>query len=176
MLQKKLLQACLVVFLFSLTNFVLAQDIKVAVKLAKMEAKKTNEKDGDELYFSIVEYSSRAAPTLDRIPMFPTNWLSKNLDNLQDVILWQGTLSTSQSVLLVLSLIEQDVPPWDNDDHIGSVQVKLANKDDKLQVEWGQPQYRDQPKVVQADLAVPRFEMFGAGARYVTLFKIDVEK
>lgn len=176
MLSKRLLSSCFVLMLLCLGGSVFAQDVKVTIKLDKIEAKKTNEKNGDELYFSTIEYSSRNTPTINRVPIFPTHWLSKDLDKLHNVVLWQGTLHTSESVLLVLSLIEQDLPPWDVDDHIGSVQVKMANKEGELQVQWGQPHYRDQPKVVQPDLAVPHFEMFGAGTRYVTIFKLDVEK
>lgn len=173
MLFKKLLVFTFII----LASFgVAAKDLKVAVKLIKIDAVKTSETLGDELYYSITEYSSDATPKLSRVPMFPLNWLSKQLPTIGEVVLWQGTIKEKDSVLLILTLLEQDNPPWNSDDHIGSVQVKLGNKNGKLISQWGQPTFKDQPKVEQPDSKVPKFLLFGENSQYVTIYKIEVIK
>lgn len=187
MLQLTIKRILFVAAIIFASNGVFAQDkgsqvavkqdkgLQLTVKLAQLSATKTSEKS-DELYFSITQYSSQTVPAINRVPMFPLHWRTKDLATLKDITLWEGTLKNDESVLLVLTLLEQDVPPWDADDHIGSAQVRLANKNGKLTSEWGMPHFKDQPKVVQKDAKVPKFEMFGADSQYVTVFKIETGK
>jgi hypothetical protein len=161
--------------LFACTS-VMAKDLNVVVKLMQIDAKKYSEKAGDELYFSMTEYSSNSVPTITRVPGLPKHWISKELPDVKNVTLWEGKLQDNESVLLILTLLEQDVPPWDADDHIGSTQVKILNKNGMLQTQWGLPQFRDQPKVQQPDPSVPKFMMFGANSEYVTLFRVELKK
>ncbi len=174
MLNKKLLMSLLGIGILAFSFNCSAKNIKLAVKLTKIQALKTTEAAGDEVYFSIAEYSSKSIPKLSREPMFPLHWLSKELPQISDVVLWQGELAENDSVLLIMSLLEQDLEPWNSDDHIGSAQVKIANKNGKLVSKWGQPHFNDQPRVQQPDVAVPKFIMYGDGGKYVTVFKVEV--
>lgn len=151
----------------------LAKDLEVSINLLTIEALKTSERLGDEVYFSVTEYSSKSTPKLFRVPMFPLHWLSRELPQVKNVNLWTGELKEEESVLLILSLIEQDLEPWNVDDHLGSVQVKLANKKGKIVAQWGQPKFSDQPKVEQPDTKVPKFIMFGEASKYVTVFQVE---
>lgn len=162
-----------VLLLTFMCNGVYAKTLQVAVKLMNIEARKMSEADGDELYFSVTEYSSTAVPVISRIPHFPTYWLAKQLPAVKDVSLWEGTIKDSESVLLIFTLLEQDLPPWNSDDHIGSVQVKLTNQDGILKSKWGKPSFKDQPKIIQSEVGVPKFTLFGNNSEYALLFKVE---
>jgi len=174
MLNRKLL-ALLSALVLTFASFsAISKDSKVLVKLTKIESIKTTEKRGDELYFSISEYYNNEAPKLFRIPMFPLHWLSKELPSLKDIKLWEGSIANNQSVLLVLSLLEQDLEPWNSDDHIGSVQIKIINTKGKITTKWGQPKFVDQPEVQQPNPKVPAYIMLGDGGKYKVSFKVEV--
>lgn len=155
------------------TNAVIAKTRTVEVNLLDIEAKKLNENTGDELYFTITEYPSKGNPKILRIPMFPLHWLSKDLHNIHNVLLWRGKIEDDSSVLLILSLLEQDMPLFGVDDHIGSAQVKLVNNKDKLIITWGRPNFVDQPKVEQVRSNTPDYMLFGDNSEYVVKFKVN---
>src|SRR5690606_15255973 len=73
------------------------------------------------------------------VPEFPLHWLSKYVDKLSNVLLWEKVVEDEQGVSIVLSLIERDAPPWNLDDLIGSVKLKLKNEKGKLTKEWSIP-------------------------------------
>lgn len=146
----------------------------VEVKLLDIETKKLTERTGDELYFTITEYPSKGNPKILRIPMFPLHWLSRDLNVIHNVLLWKGTIADESSVLLILSLLEQDLPLLGVDDHLGSVQVKIANTKNKLTTTWGQPNFVDQPKVEQTRSNTPDYLLFGGDGEYVVKFKINI--
>lgn len=166
---------CLSAVLLALLSFsAISKERNVVVKLTQIEAVKTTERTGDELYFSISQYSNKEAPHLFRVPMFPLHWLSKELPALKNIKLWEGKIADNQSVLLVLSLLEQDLEPFNTDDHIGSVQVKLANQKGKVISTWGQPKFVDQPEVQQPNPKIPSYIMLGEGGKYKVVFKVEV--
>jgi hypothetical protein len=173
MLNNRFSNTILVVFLLVFSLNAVANSKHVSIKLLKIEAAKTSERSGDEIYFSIISYPNKAEPTIARVPMFPLHWKSKDLKTVTNVMLWEGDLNPGQSTLLVLSLLEQDLPPFNSDDHIGSVQVILKNDNGKLIAKWGQAHYIDQPKVQQPDIKIPKFIMFGNKSKYVTVFQVD---
>ncbi len=146
----------------------------VEVKLLDIEAKGLTERTGDELYFTITEYPSKGHPKILRVPMFPLHWLSRDLNNVNNVLLWKGPITDESSVLLILSLLEQDLPLIGIDDHLGSVQVKIANTNNKIITAWGQPNFVDQPKVEQTRTNTPDYLLFGGNGEYAVKFKINV--
>ncbi len=172
----KLFNVLCAVCLFICSFSIYADGIMATIRLLQLDGIKSSEKMGDELYFSITEYSSSATPKLNRVPMFPIHWTTKELPQIKNVILWSGEIQANDSVLIILTLLEQDLPPWNADDHIGSAQVKLANKNGKLVAQWGQPDFKDQPKVKQIDGSVPKFMMYGENSEYVLVFQATVNK
>ena len=170
MLTKKIASLIISLFLLVASGCTTAKDVHVAIKLTKIAAEKTSERAGDKLYFSISEYPNNSEPKLTRVPMFPLHWLSKDLPKHKNTKLWEGKVTDSESVLLIFSLIEQDILPFDPDHHVGSAQVKLINKGGKLSVKWGQPHFNDQPKVDQTNT---KFVMFGNGSKYDVEFKLE---
>lgn len=150
-----------------------AKTYQVDVKLIEIHAKKPVRPKGDKIYFSITVYPSNKEPYLLRVPMYPEHWLSKELSELHDVILWEGKIAPEDSVDLILSLMKQDLPLLDPDDHLGSAKVKIINHDDKISASWGQPHFVDQPKVVETGSA-PDYVMFGHNGEYALRFKLDI--
>lgn len=152
----------------------IAKPHMVEVKLIDMEAKKLTERTGDEIYFTVTEYPNKGNPKILRIPMFPLHWLSKDLKNVNNVLLWQGKIEDDSSVVLILTLLEQDLPLLGVDDHLGSAQVKIVNTGGKLAITWSQPRFVDQPKVEQTKSNAPDYLLFGGNGEYVVKFKVNV--
>lgn len=170
---KKILLCAILICCASSSAFAKAHS--VTVKLTDIEAVKVNEKHGDELYFSITQYSNRTQPKILRVPMSPLHWVVNDLPKVRDVILWQGKVEDDQSVLLILSLLEQDLPPWNSDEHIGSAELKILNKQGQITTTWGQPDFKDQPKVEQTGTQNPKYRMYGNNSEYVVQFKVVVD-
>lgn len=170
---KKILLGAMLICCASTSAFAKAHN--VTVKLTDIEAVKVKEKHGDEIYFSITQYSNRTDPTILRVPMSPMHWSIADLSKVRDVILWQGKVEDDQSVLLILSLLEQDLPPWNSDEHIGSAELKILNKQGQISTTWGQPDFKDQPQVKQTGTKDPKYRMFGNNSEYVVQFKVVVE-
>ena len=153
-------------------SYIYAKDLKVNVQLKKIVVEALSEKHGDELYFSVTKYSNKKESTQKRIPMFPTHWLSKNLDTIKNIKLWEDTIQKDEAVQLIISLIEHDSPPWDLDDHIGSVKVTLVNKKGKLKIDWSIPNLSDQTEVTKLKKNSPSFILKGDGGRYKVIFDV----
>lgn len=171
MYHKSLINIVIFISLFA-SHIAFANPKTVEVQLVQLEAKKTTDRTSDKLYFTITEYPSAGEPRLLREPMYPLHWLFRDLPEIKQVKLWHGDLAKNQSVLLVFSLMEQDFPMFGTDDVIGSVQVKIINKDNKIHVVWGLPHFVDQPKVEKVDAKLPKFMMFGDDSKYLVAFKV----
>lgn len=160
----------LTVLTLCLVSFIaIAKPHQVEVKLIDIELIKASERDGDELYFSISEYPSTGEPRIFRVPIFPLNWKSRNLKNINNVTLWKGIVADDTSVVLVFSLLEQDIAFVNVDDHIGSAQLKVVNNKGVISKTWGQPKFKDQPKVEQKNT---EYLMFGNDSEYRVKFNV----
>ncbi len=121
----------------------IAGNIKYEICLTSIAAVQVSEKDGDELYIHTTEYLMNRKPKNKRVPNFPQYWRSQDLHKVKNVPLYYGLLENNRSTSLVISLIEHDIPPFDNDDHLGSVKVSIINKGGKLQAKWMHAEYND---------------------------------
>lgn len=158
-----------------LPGFVLAKDVQFKVKMIDIQVEKTSEKGDDELYFNIVQQSNLNGNRENRIPEFPTHWLSKQLASLKNVVLWEGKVQAGESIKLILSLLEQDTPPWNPDDAIGAAEVNLLNQNGKLTVTWTVPIFKkNNPKVEMLKPAKTQQYIFkGDGSRYDVAFSVE---
>lgn len=177
MLGEKMLLRKLTALVFILsvlvTGTALAKDIKVAINLETIKAIKLSEKGGDKLYFSITVYPSNGAPTATRVPFFPIHWLSKELDRVKNVTLWEGTFKEAEGAQIIISLVEQDLEPWDVDDPFGSVKITLSNQNGKLQNKWSIPDYHDKTQVTEiGGKGAPKYDFKGNGGDYQVEFSI----
>lgn len=161
----------------SITHQVLAEatvKIPCRVSLEKIELIQSSEKSGDELYVMVTAYPKNQQPSQSRTPIFPTHWLSKHLAALKDVSIWEAELAEGDSIQLVLTLLEHDVPPWNIDDLIGSAKVILMNQKGKITSKWSIPEYQDLPKIIQEQASVFRFK--GEQSEYVVRFNLQSGK
>jgi len=120
-----------------------AEAIPVRIHLNSIEAIKTSEKGGDELYFDITQYSNKGQAKTNRLPEAPLHWLSKQLPEVKDVALWEGMVQDNEEMKVIISLVEQDNPPWDVDDLIGSALLILQNKKGVLLYRWELPVFEE---------------------------------
>lgn len=150
-----------------LAGSVFAKEVSILLKLVDIKAEKTSEAAGDELYFDITQYPNLGRPRSDRIPLYPLHWVSNQLSQAKNVILWEGSLAEGESIKLILSLVEQDNPPWDMDDLLGSAELVLANYQGKLKKEWSIPSFVTAKTVEMKKKASPQRYIFkGDNSRY----------
>lgn len=113
-----------------------AQTHDVQIKLKSMQVQKSQEKSGDELYISITEFPKGKRPQNFQVPQFPSHWLSNHLEKFQEVTLWQHKMKECEPMDLLISLVEKDMQPWDIDDSLGSIKLRLHCDQGKLRTEW----------------------------------------
>lgn len=147
------------------------ENVRLILKLDTIEKIKSQEKRGDELYFSITEYSSLEKARHYQVPDFPTHWLSDHLDKVKDVTLWKKTLKNDEAVELIISLVERDFPPWNVDDLLGSIKLKLRWNNGELKKEWSIPNQAITHTVEEMSNS---YRLNGDGAEY--LLKLEVLK
>lgn len=164
--------------LICIPSIALAGDIDVVIKLERIQVLEPSEEGGDEIYFSISTFGQKVEPTFTRVPMFPIYWMSKHISKVKNVELWKGKLTEGASKQVVLSLVEQDIPPWNIDDHLGSVKVKLVNDKGTFRKTWSMPNYKDQTEVhqINKDSFNPTFKFKGSGGVYKASFKIEIKE
>jgi len=125
-----------------------ASDSQLSLHLATLQAEAITEERGDEVYLSISKYSNKNPPEEFRVPSKPLNWFFKKMDSIKNINLWEGKISEDETLKLVISVVEQDIPPWDVDDLIGTVQVNIQYaKSDRPQVTWMIPKMDGQPEI-----------------------------
>lgn len=99
---------------------------------------RTNDKFGDEVYFVVTEYHSDGHSRQYTVPHYPAHWMSKSLPRMKNVKLWSEPLNEGEGVVVVLELMEQDAPPFDVNESIGSTEIRLANQKGQLSVKWNE--------------------------------------
>jgi len=140
--------------LFSLSAH--AKPIKVSLYLQNIKAIKLNEQSKDEIYFSIAEFSSDKNNRIYTMPGFATqkhrylsgiyptgtsgqfvlHWSSNYLRKLQHEKLWSRNLEDKQTVEIFLTVVEHDAQPWDLDDVIGAIKIRINNQNGKIISKW----------------------------------------
>lgn len=163
----------LVCFMFCFSFMVRAENINVTVKLNSIVAINQSESGGDEVYFTATQYSNKKNPDTVRIPMFPQYWLTQDLQQISEMILWKDTLVDTEVEQVIFSLIEHDAPPWNVDDHIGSVKVTFRNEEGKIHYKWSLPDYKDQPEVVVSKQTPGTFTLKGEQSEYKIVFAVE---
>jgi hypothetical protein len=139
------------------------------LKLIHLQAEALSEENGDEVYISVTKYSNLNPPEEFRIPSSPDNWFFKRLAEIKNVTLWQGNLIKGEEIKLMISITEQDFPPWDVDDLIGTLQVTLKEVKGRLVEEWRIPTMDGQPKIEDKGPVADkgrRYILHGDNSRY----------
>ncbi|MGD9592321.1 MAG: hypothetical protein AB7V32_07365, partial [Candidatus Berkiella sp.] len=131
------------------------------------------ESGGDELYFSVTEYPAKGSPKHYQVPSFPSHWLSKYLPNVKDIVLWKSSSSQCESADLLITLVEEDLAPWNIDDALGSVSLKVECINGKAVETWSVPDDKTASKIPSKQGA---FTFDGQGAKYQAQFSIQINK
>lgn len=172
--------------LFFGTSFstpLLADDIPARVTLDSIAVVKPSEKSGDEIYFDITQYSNQGQSKTSRLPAAPQHWLSKQLSEVKNVTLWEGIVRDKEEVKVIFSVVEQDFPPWDVDEMIGSALLVLENVNGRLQYRWELPVFEE--KVDQAMVnknifkpgeSLQNYVMKGDNSNYQVALKVYSDK
>ncbi len=162
----------------SVCNFAAtAKSVKPNVSMIHLKAIKTAEKNGDELYLAVTAYPSDGQPTHYQIPKYPLHWPSAKLDSLKNIKIWQDKLKPGQAVTLIVSLLEQDSPPWNTDDLIGTVRIRMKNKDGQLETSWSMPNRVDAPVSVMTKKGrAEKFDLLGEGSNYQLYLHLEIPK
>lgn len=150
--------------------------VRAAVTLKRMKTDKTAAVSGDELYFNVTSYSSLGQSRTERIPEQPAHWDSKALDKVQNIPLWTGSLQEGEEMKLILSVVEQEFPIWNNDELIGGAQLKLSNQKGELKYEWEVPLFEENTDIEmhgQANANPQLFLLKSSDAVYEVAFSVE---
>ena len=104
--------------------------------IKSIQTKKIQEKQHDELFLQLIEKPNKKVTNLYRIPPFPLYWHNLELPSISNYPIWTGLIQNNQIVLLKIDLMEQDFPPWDNNDILGSLVLTLHNINGVIQNTW----------------------------------------
>ena len=141
--------------------------LKPALILNHLKPIKLTEKSGDELYMDIGVYRAQKKGRFYRVPKFPGNWPSSHLDKIKKVTLWSEPVKEGERVILIVSLLEQDMTPMNPDDLIGSMRVDLKNEKGVLNVQWSIPNRTTGPvTILGEDGHIERFELLSEKGEY----------
>lgn len=158
-MKRLLLMALSLTLMFS----AFAKDLTVKLELAKIQPLKIQEHWGDELYFDITEYTQQGLEQVYQVPKKPLYLSSNHLAKFKNIELWHKTLKPEEVVLLLVSLVEADNVPWNLDDIIGIIKIRMKNEDGKLVSDWSMPNRVQTSKVTSK---LRRFELKGSNAAY----------
>lgn len=113
-----------------------ATPVHPKIKLMSLKTIKQSEKGGDELYLAITVYPSKGRPSQTYFPKQPLYWPSKHIDRIKPTSIWDKRLFDGDGATVIIALIERDTPPWNIDDLVGEVQLKLRNNAKGLDSQW----------------------------------------
>lgn len=168
----ELVKKILVLALGFYAGHVLAQNEELTVKLHSLDVIKTQEKGGDELFISVSEFPVKGKAVHYQIPSYPTHWLSKYAGNVKDIVLWNKKSNTCEPAELMFTLVEEDFEPWNMDDSIGSVALKVECINGEAVQSWTIPKQKPGISVTQEG---GTFTFEGDGAKYKASFSINTK-
>ena len=157
--------------LLSLSSMVYAQSSEeITLKLKSLSVIKQQESGGDELYISVTEYPAKGTPVHYQVPSFPTHWLSKYLVNVKDIVIWKKNSVQCTPADLLITLVEEDFEPWNMDDSLGSVALKVECVNGTAVEKWSIP---DQKTTAKINNETGAFTFDGDGAKYRAQFTVE---
>lgn len=135
-----------------------AKLVHPTIYLDEIVGHEIGERGKDEVYLSVAEFHSDGTSQAYTVPghfverrthygsTFPPSpprhptlyWDSDNLSEITNLKLWDKPLMEGDAVEIVISLIEHDLPPWDLDDLIGTLKLRLRNEKGQLYIQWKQ--------------------------------------
>lgn len=159
------------------TSMALAQAkdaIVPTLYLKAIQAKTQTEVSGDEVYLAITEFSPGGKNRHYTVPQFPLRWPAGALPHIADLALWKTVLGSGESTEVVVSVVEHDTPPWNLDDMIGSIKIKMLNEKGVLKSQWIpiDKEAREQT-VIEKEKTVHSYPLRGEGGHYQVDFLLE---
>lgn len=164
------LQRALFISLSLFVTPVWAEADNLTVKLEAIEKIQSQELGGDELYFTITEFPLGKSPSYYQIPGYPTHWLSDHLEKIKDIVLWKKSVRACENIDVVFSLVEKDLPPWNLDDDLGTVELKVRCENGQVKANWSIPNPKTAATILEGGSA---FSFTGKNAEYHAVFKFE---
>ncbi|MBI2785884.1 MAG: hypothetical protein HYX60_06110 [Legionella longbeachae] len=152
---------------FSVTN----QVIKPNLILNEIKVVKAGELLGDNLYFDISVLRVNQPTQYIRIPEFPLRWPSSKINALKPNTLWSEPIETGKTVILLVSLMDQD-SKINPDDVIGLIRIELKNEKGDLHALWSMPNQESAP-VIGTIRTIQKFELSNVHGHYEVYLSID---
>lgn len=151
-----------------------AKTFNPSLRLLKVEQVKLSELEGEELYLHVTEYYSGGESESKTIPEHPSFWPSDHLANVTEVPVWDHKLKEGESVSLIISLMEKDFHPWNLDDLIGTVKLRIRNANGELETNWSIPNSPDTGESINTKFGPgKKFTLVGDGSRYILTFALS---
>jgi len=153
------------------------KSIKAEVRLLRIKALTTSEKEGDELFLHITEYLSNGKTLSYDLPKDNKHWDTKDLSKVNNYYLLSLKLRKGEAATIIFSLMEQDFKPWNTKDVIGSVRLRVMNNKGALESSWGMTNLSISPIVVHSRFGnANKFTIMGDGGRYEMYFLLKEKK
>jgi len=148
--------------------------IKPAVMLNHIKTVEAAERTGDELYFDISVLRADMPREFYRIPDHPVHWPSSLSHKIKDVSLWSEEIKPGHTVILLLSLMDQNLNPLNPDDLIGVIRLELKNKDGELNAEWSLPNRPSGPVTIAGKKGdIQKFELYDKYGQYEVFLSLQ---
>lgn len=132
----------------------------------------------DKIYIEITEYSNLHKAKEYRIPTYPKHWLIKDLPKLKNIELWQGAVNKLENIELVVSVVDNDFPPFDSDRPLGSVKLKLENKHNLININWDSANFKEPIQIEKISHTKSpnhvKFKMKNQNSEYIIGFVVKV--
>lgn len=104
--------------------------------LKAIKANVQTEANGDEVYLAITEFRHDDKNHHYTIPQFPLHWPADALSQIADLEIWKTALASGGSTEVTIGFVEHDAPPWNTDDMIGGIKIKMINQNGQLKTQW----------------------------------------
>lgn len=170
---KKISIPLVVGFLAGAVEAAPSSPLSIRVQLQSLVKIRQQERKGDEIFMHITEVPLNGKGTYYQLPIFPYYWPSDFLTSIQKgvAVLWKESLAC-QNYDLIFSLGERDLPPWDPDDELGRVVLRLRCQNNRFTKQWHIP---DLHKATFVPGKEDTFIFIGNGAKYYATFVVKAQ-
>lgn len=118
------------------TSLAYAKTVQKQLMIDNFEVTQAVEAMGDEIYLMVTVLNSKGDDKQYTIPNYPVTWPSESVERIDNLVVWEGGIDEGESTEIIVELVEQDAPPFNVDDSLGSARIKLENNKGNVVAEW----------------------------------------
>lgn len=152
-----------IVSLFFVCTSVYAQVVNLFID--KLDIIEHSEAYGDEVFVHILESSGEAVSD-NYFPDYPFYFRDGHLENFDRTKVWSKELNDNDQVVLFISLIEKDAPPWNIDDLVGELTLTLEKQNGQVSTRWEMADPEELDKFIIKNDKEVDLELFNDNGRY----------